>query len=101
MPISMYQKFIITQDGVLKFGKVYQHVDLLDWGEECPYGGGLWKKDECRRAILLYGRSFAFGTPDFNQVRRIDWRGVGGTPSPLFFVPHWPNEDLLVPVYVM
>lgn len=101
MPISMYQKFIITQDGVLKFGKVYQHIDLLDWGEECPYGGGLWKKDECRRAILLYGRSFAFGTPDFNQVRRIDWRGVGGTPSPLFFVPHWPNEDLLEPVYVM
>lgn len=97
----MYQKFIITLDGVLKFGKVYQHVDLLDWGEECPYGGGLWKKDECRRAILLYGRSFAFGTPDFNQVRRIDWRGVGGTPSPLFFVPHWPNEDLLEPVYVM
>ena len=97
----MYQKFIITLDGVLKFGKVYQHVDLLDWGEECPYGGGLWKKDECRRAILLYGRSFAFGTPDFNQVTRIDWRGVGGTPSPLFFVPHWPNEDLLVPVYVM
>ena len=97
----MYQTFIITQDGVLKFGKVYQHVDLLDWGEECPYGGGLWKKDECRRAILLYGRSFAFGTPDFNQVRRIDWRGVGGTPSPLFFVPHWPNEDLLEPVYVM
>ncbi len=97
----MYQKFIITQDGVLKFGKVYQHVDLLDRGEECPYGGGLWKNDECRRAILLYGRSFAFGTPDFNQVRRIDWRGVGGTPSPLFFVPHWPNEDLLVPVYVM
>ena len=97
----MYQKFIITLDGVLKFGKVYQHVDLLDWGEECPYGGGLWKKDEGRRAILLYGRSFAFGTPDFNQVRRIDWRGVGGTPSPIFFVPHWPNEDLLEPVYVM
>ena len=49
----MYQKFIITQDGVLKFGKVYQHVDLLDWGEECPYGGGLWKKDEGRRAICF------------------------------------------------
>ena len=97
----MYQKFIITQDGVLKFGKVYQHVDLLDWGEECPYGGGLWKKDEGRRAILLYVRSFAFCTTDFNQVRRIDWRGVGGTPSPIFFVPHWPNEDLLVPVFVM
>ena len=95
----MYKKFVITQNGVLKFGNVYQHIDLLDWGEECPYGGGLWKKDEGRRAILLYGRSFAFGTPDFNQVRRIDWKGIGGTPSPLFFVPCWPNEDQLIPVY--
>ena len=95
----MYKKFVITQNGVLKFGNVYQHIDLLDWGEECPYGGGLWKKDEVRRAILLYGRSFAFGTPDFNQVKRIDWRGIGGSPFPLFFVPRWPNEDQLIPVY--
>jgi len=95
----MYQKFIITQDGVLKFGNVYQHSDLLEWGAECPYGGGLWKRDEGRRAILLYGRSFAFGAPDFNHVRRIDWRGVGGTPSPLLYVPRWPNEDSLIPVF--
>ena len=84
----MYQKFIINQDGVLKFGRVYQHRDLWGWGEDCPYGGGLWKKDESRRCILLYGRSFAFGTPDFNFVRRIEWTGVGGTPYPLFFLPH-------------
>ena len=42
----MYQKFIINQYGVQKFGRVYQHRDLLKWGEECPYGGGLWKIDE-------------------------------------------------------
>ena len=42
----MYQKFIINQDGVLKFGRVYMHRDLLAWNEECPYGGGLWKIDE-------------------------------------------------------
>ena len=95
----MYKKFVITQNGVLKFGNVYQHIDLLDWGEECPYGGGLWKKDEGRRAILLYGRSFAFGAPDFNQVKRIDWSGIGNTASPLFFVPHWPDESQLIPVY--
>lgn len=94
----MYQKFIINQYGVLKFGRVYQHRDLLGWGEECPYGGGLWKKDDERRAILLYGRSFAFGTPDFSQLRRIEWAGAGGTPSPLFFLPHWPDEDMLIPV---
>lgn len=50
----MYQKFIINQDGVLKFGHVYLHRDLLEAGERCPYGGGLWKADECRGALLLY-----------------------------------------------
>ena len=25
----MYQKFIINQDGILKFGRVYLHKDLL------------------------------------------------------------------------
>ena len=29
----MYQKFIINQDGVLKFGRVYLHRDLLSQGE--------------------------------------------------------------------
>lgn len=96
----MYQKFIINQVGVLKFGNVYQHRDLLEWGEECPYGGGLWKMDEERRAIHLYGRSFAFGAPCFEYVRCIQWAGVGGTPRPLFFLPHWPSEEGMQPVYV-
>lgn len=96
----MYQKFIINQDGVLRFGRVYQHRDLLEWGEECPYGGGLWKVDEARRAILLYGRSFAFGPPQLEQVRRIEWSGMGGAPRTLFYFPHWPSEESLVPVLV-
>ena len=96
----MYQKFIINQDGVLRFGRVYQHRDLLEWGEECPYGGGLWKVDEARRAILLYGRSFAFGPPQLEQVRHIEWSGTGGAPCPLFYLPHWPSEERLVPVVV-
>lgn len=95
----MYQKFIITQEGVLKFGNVYQHRELLDWHEECLYGGGLWKIDRSRNVILLYGRSFAFGAPDFNHVTRIAWSGVGGTPYPLFYLPNWPEEDTLIPVY--
>ena len=95
----MYQKFIINQDGVLKFGRVYMHRDLLDWHEDCPYGGGLWKIDEGRRAILLYGRSFDFGVPDFSGLKRIDWSHLGGTPRPLFYLPHWPNEDVLEPVF--
>lgn len=94
----MYQKFIITDEGVLKFGHVYMHKDLLNLGEECTYGGGLWKIDCSRGAILLYGRSFDFGAPDFAHVRRIDWSGINGYPHPLFFAPEWPDEDVLVPV---
>lgn len=95
----MYQKFIINQEGVLKFGHVYLHRDLLKVGEQCLYGGGLWKADESRRTILLYGRSFDFGLPDFDHVHRIEWNGIGGNPMPLFYVPNWPNEDILIPVY--
>ena len=95
----MYQKFIITNDGVLKFGHVYLHRDMLPIGEDDCHGGGLWKIDHGRNAILLFGRSFDFGGPDFNYVRRIDWTGVGGRPLPLFFLPHWPKEDILEPVY--
>ena len=47
----MYQKFIITQDGELRFGHVYLHRDLLHPGESCPYGGGIWKVDEARHAF--------------------------------------------------
>lgn len=96
----MYQKFIISEDGELRFGHVYLHRDLLNIGEDTCYGGGLWKIDHARCAILLYGRSFDFGGPDFNYVRRIDWTGVGGKPLPLFFLPHWPNEDQLEAVMV-
>lgn len=39
----MYQKFIITQDGELRFGHVYLHRDLLHPGESCPYGGAYGK----------------------------------------------------------
>lgn len=95
----MYPKFIITQDGVLKFGHVYLHKDLLASDELCTYGGGLWKIDDSRGAILLYGRSFDFGIPDFDHIHRIEWSGIGGKPLPLFYLPNWPEEDLLVPVY--
>ena len=46
----MFQKFIINRDGVLKFGRVYLHRDMLAPGEQCTYGGGLWKIDEGRGA---------------------------------------------------
>lgn len=50
----MFQKFIINREGVLKFGHVYLHRDMLAPGEQCTYGGGLWKIDESRGVIVLY-----------------------------------------------
>ena len=94
----MYQKFIITGDGILRFGRVYLHRDLLKKGEKCIYGGGLWNIDEGRGGIVLFGRSFDFGPPDFDYVRRVEWSGVGGKPVPMFYQPHWPDDNTLVNV---
>lgn len=94
----MYQKFIINQDGLLRFGVVYQHRELLGRGDSCPFGGGLWEYDEARGALLLYGRSFAFGPPLVENVREIDWESAGHGPSPLFFLPDWPKGTSLLPV---
>lgn len=96
----MYQKFIITQDGILRFGKVYLHHDLLNFGEDATGGGGLWKRDPLRGAILLYGRSFEFGLPNFASLRKIEWDGTGGTPSPLLYLPLWPDESVAEPVFI-
>lgn len=96
----MYQKFIITNDGVLKFGRVYLHHDLLSYGEECTRGGGLWKNDPLRGAIMLYGRSFEFGPPDFSALRKIEWSGLGDAPNVLLYMPKWPDETIVEPVFV-
>jgi hypothetical protein len=97
----MYQKFIITDDGVLKFGNVYHHRNLLRWGEECRYGGGLWRIDETRGIVILYGRSFEFGAPSFECVRYINWDGIDGVERPVFYQPHWPYDETLIPVRAM
>lgn len=95
----MYQKFIINQDGVLKFGHVYLHRDLLEWDETAPYGGGLWKIDNSRSAIILYGRSFDFGKPDISQIRSIAWSSLSDRAAyPLFYAPFWPDESTLIPI---
>ena len=96
----MYQKFIITQDGVLEFVTVYLDDGLLSYGEDGTGGGGLWKHDPLRGAVLLYGRSFEFGPPDFALLRRIDWQGMGGKPSALLYLPKWPDESIAEPVFV-
>ena len=97
----MYQKFIITDDGVLKFGNVYHHRNLLHWDEGCRYGGGLWRIDETRGIVILYGRSFEFGAPSFECVRYINWDGIDGVERPVFYQPHWPYDETLIPVRAM
>ncbi len=94
----MYQKFIITSEGELKFGNVYHHRNLLRWDEACTYGGGLWRIDKERGAVVLYGRSFEFGAPSFNGLRYVNWDGIDGKERPLFYQPHWPYDETLVPV---
>lgn len=94
----MYLKFIINQDGVLVMGNVYQHRELLKWGDRCPYGGGLWRYDDTRGILLLYGRSFAFGPPSVECIKDIDWESSGLQPCPVFFLPDWPDEGRLQPV---
>lgn len=93
---AMYQKFIITDDGVLRLGKVYHHRNLLRRNEGCSFGGGLWRFDEERRVVVLYGRSFEFGPPEFAHLACVDWDSVELAPAPLFYQPHWPYDDTLI-----
>jgi hypothetical protein len=95
---EMYQKFIITGDGELRFGNVYHHRNLLHWDETCPHGGGLWRVDEERGIVVLYGRSFEFGVPSIEEIRYVDWDGIDGKERQLFYQPHWPYDEALVPV---
>lgn len=89
----MYQKFIITDEGMLLFGNVYLHRDLLPAYNDTCYGGGLWRVDHERKMILLYGRSFDFGGPDFTMLRSVDRDGIGGCAYPIFYLPMWPHEE--------
>ena len=94
----MYQKFIITDDGELRFGNVYHHRNLLRWDESCHYGGGLWRIDKARGAVVLYGRSFEFGAPSFDGLRCVNWDGIDGKERPLFYQSHWPYDESLQPI---
>ena len=96
----MAQTFIIGADGVLRFGSVYLHKELLAPGESWCYGGGFWQIDHARAAVALYGRSFDFGLPGFYHLRRIDWSGLGGQPHTLFYYPQWPDQSMVRPITV-
>ena len=53
------------------------------------------------RAVVLYGRSFEFGAPEFSNLRYVNWDGIDGMERPLFYQPHWPYDETLVPIAVM
>ena len=95
----MFNKFIITLDGTLRFGRVYLHRDLLPRGQDTCHGGGLWLIDNQRGCVILYGRSFDFGVPDFDQLRRIDRSTPPGSLGyPMFFRHEFAGEEILEPI---
>ena len=80
----MAQKFILTQHGVLRFGDVRLHKDLLESGDFC-YGGGFYEFDYGTNRIILSGASFDFGSPLWERFLSLDiplkvpedYRGMG------------------------
>lgn len=95
----MYNKFIIQQDGTLVFGNVYLHRELLGRDDYTCHGGGLWEIDSERGCVILYGRSFDFGPPDFSQLRRINRHSLlEHNDFPIFYRRTFLGEEVLEPV---
>ena len=42
---------------------------------------------------MVYAMMPFFVLPVYSSVERIDWSGVGGTPMPMTFYPHWPSRE--------
>ena len=61
------QKFIITTEGVLKYGNVRMHKDLLAARDICM-GGGYYEFDYISDRLLLSGSSFDYGRPRWDRV---------------------------------
>lgn len=95
------QKFIISESGRMIFGDVNRHRDLIPWGESTCHGGGFWKIDHQRGCILLYGRSFDFGAPEFSYLRSIDNTCIPGSLGyPIFYHREFAGEEILEPIVV-
>lgn len=61
------QKFIITSDGLFKYGDVRLHKNLLEADEHC-IGGGFYEFDFVSCRLLLSGSSYDFGAPQWNRL---------------------------------
>ncbi len=92
-------KFIITQEGVLEFGDVRLHRDLIPDGDDTCHGGGFWTIDNQRGIVILYGRSFDFGAPEFCYLKRINQSAIPGSLGyPMFYKREFCGEEILEPI---
>lgn len=89
----------MTEDGTLIFGDVHLHRDLIPKGDATCYGGGFWTIDNQRGVIILYGRSFDFGAPEFNRMQRIKKDVMPVILGyPIFYKREFCGEDILEPI---
>lgn len=65
-----YPKFILTSDGHLRLGMVNLHKHLLQHGEHCA-GGGFYRFDHARLALVLDGESMDYGPPRWDRFARV------------------------------
>lgn len=62
-----HPKFIITSQGHLRLGMVTLHRDLLMAHEQC-LGGGFYEFDYASNRLLLSGKSFDYGYPQWGRI---------------------------------
>ena len=92
-------KFIITEDGTLRFGDVEYHRDLIPEGDATCHGGGFWTIDNQQGIIILHGRSFDFGAPEFCHLRRIKSDDMPACLGyPMYYKRQFGGEEFLEPI---
>jgi len=64
------QKFIITSQGVFRYGDVRMHRDLLDASDVC-IGGGRYEFDYVTNSLLLSDSSYDYGAPQWNRLDQL------------------------------
>ena len=67
----LHPKFIITEKGELRLGRVRIHEDLIKKGEKDCYGGGYYEIDIINNVMLLYDESGDYGEPQWNVFETI------------------------------
>ncbi len=64
------QKFILTSDGMFRYGDVSLHKHLLQ-GDEMCIGGGMYEFDYVSGRMLLHGRSYDYGRPKWHYLNSL------------------------------